>query len=83
MSAAEKRAGSVLGVGDGGDVVLPEDAVTQGFGILARRRSGKSNTLGVMEETFSERGDPWVCLDPVSAHWGIRYLDAGGRPGKA
>lgn len=83
MSAAEKRAASVLGVGDAGDVVLPEDAVTQGFGILARRRSGKSNTLGVMEETFSERGDPWVCLDPVSAHWGIRYLDAGGRPGKA
>jgi len=68
---------------DGTVLDLPLDAVTQGFGILARRRSGKSNLAGVMEETFCERGDPWVCLDPVSAHWGIRYADNHGQPGKA
>lgn len=67
----------------GKPLVLPEDAVTQGFAILARRRSGKSNLAGVMEETFCERGDPWICIDPVGAHWGIKYLDNNGRPGKA
>lgn len=71
-----------LGHGDAGDVLLPDDAVTQGFALLARRRSGKSNLAGVIEETFCERGDPWVVLDPVSAHWGIRYQDDHGQPGK-
>lgn len=72
----------MLGTSDEGAVSLPDDAVTQGFAVLARRRSGKSSLAGVIEETFCERGDPWVCLDPVSAHWGIRYLDDNGRPGK-
>lgn len=66
---------------DGLAVTLPEDAITQGFAILARRRSGKSQLAGVMQEVFCERGDPWVCLDPVSAHWGIRYRDQDERPG--
>ena len=54
-------------------IELHEDAVTQGFALLARRRSGKSYLAGVMMENFAERGDPFVVLDPVSAHWGIRY----------
>lgn len=66
---------------DGEEVQLPDDAVTQGFALLARRRSGKSSLAGVIEETFCDRGDPWVCLDPVSAHWGIRYFDDHGKPG--
>jgi hypothetical protein len=76
-----KQIGKLTSTGAG--VYLPEDAVTQGFAILARRRSGKSVTAGVMMETFCSRGDPWVCLDPASAHWGIKYRDADGRPGEA
>jgi len=76
-----KQIGKLTSTGAG--VYLPEDAVTQGFAILARRRSGKSQLAGVMEETFCARGDPWVCLDPASAHWGIKYRDEGARPGQA
>jgi len=68
---------------DGRALILPDDAVTQGFAILARRRSGKSTLAGVMEETFCARGDPWTCIDPVSAHWGIKYRDRHGQPGAA
>lgn len=76
------KSAMALGHAEGKGVVLPDDAVTQGFAILARRRSGKSTLAGVIEETFCERGDPWVVLDPVSAHWGIRYQDENGQPGK-
>ncbi len=73
-----------IGMLDSGcELILPEEAVTQGFAILARRRSGKSVLAGVMQEAFCRRGDPWVCLDPVSAHWGIKYRDAQGKPGKS
>lgn len=67
----------------GEPLILPEEAITQGFGILARRRSGKSVLAGTMQETFCRRGDPWVCLDPASAHWGIKYRDRRGQPGEA
>lgn len=65
----------------GATLDLPPDAATQGFAILARRRSGKSMLAGVMEETFCAAGVPWVCFDPVRAHWGIRYRDRRGQPG--
>ena len=68
---------------DGTPFTLPDDAVTQGFAMLARRRSGKSTLAGVMEETFCKRGDPWVAIDPVRAHWGIKYKDDNGQPGGA
>ena len=54
--------------GTGAKIDLPDDAVTQGFAILARRRSGKSSLAGVIEETLSSRGDPWVfVMSPLSA----------------
>ncbi len=65
----------------GATLQLPPDAATQGFAILARRRSGKSMLAGVMEEHFCAAGIPWVCFDPVRAHWGIRYRDRRGQPG--
>lgn len=79
MTIAPPRIGTTM---KGERLVLPDDAVTQGFAILARRRSGKSTLAGVMEETFCQRGDPWVCLDPVRAHWGIKYRDRAGQPGE-
>ena len=64
----------------GRKVKLHRDAVTQGYGILAKRGKGKSNLLGVMLEIFSSRKQKWVVLDPPDAHWGIRYArDAEGR----
>ncbi len=74
------KPGLIGSIVDDGPLVLPDDAVVQGFAILARRRSGKSTLAGVMEETFCQRRDPWVCIDPVSAHWGIRYRDDDGKP---
>jgi len=81
--AKPAKAATSLPIGatmDGESLVLPDDAVTQGFAILARRRSGKSTLAGVMEETFCQRGDPWVCFDPVRAHYGINYRDRAGQP---
>lgn len=58
---------------EGTEVVFPEDSVTQGFAVLARRRSGKSVLAGVFEETLLARKQSFVVLDPVAAHWGIKY----------
>lgn len=81
MKVKPKKIGELTSTGAG--VYLPEDAVTQGFALLSRRRSGKSVAAGKMMETFCSRGDPWVCLDAASAHWGIKYKDANGQPGEA
>lgn len=59
---------------------LPEDAVTQGFAILAKRGKGKTNLAADMEEEFLRQGQSIVVLDPPAAHWGIRYAaDEDGR----
>ena len=64
----------------GRKVKLHRDAVTQGFGILAKRGKGKSNLLGAMLEIFALRKQKFVVLDPPDAHWGIRYgRDSEGR----
>lgn len=57
----------------GEKVMLPDDMATQGFAYLARRRSGKSSAVGTVEEIMLEHGDPWICIDPAGAHWGIKY----------
>ena len=41
------------------------DAVTQTFGILAVRGSGKSNTAAVMAEGMAKAKLPFVVIDPV------------------
>jgi hypothetical protein len=65
----------------GPGIELPETAVTDGFGVLAKRGKGKTNLAGVMEEIFLRRGHSIVVLDPPDAHWGIRYeADDDGKP---
>jgi hypothetical protein len=60
---------------------LPEEAVTQTFGILAKRGAGKSNAAAVMAEEMFKAGLPFVVVDPVGAWWGLRSSSDGKGPG--
>jgi hypothetical protein len=65
----------------GGRLELSDDAITQGFAILAKRGKGKTVLAADMEEFFLARGESIVVLDPPAAHWGIRFAtDDSGRP---
>jgi len=59
------------------DLDLPIEAVTESFGILGQRGSGKSNTGVVMAEAMSAAGLPWVAIDPKGDWWGIRAAGTG------
>jgi hypothetical protein len=65
----------------GPDFSLPVDAVTSTFGILAKRRVGKSNAAVVMAEEMYDAGLPWVAVDPKGDWWGIRAAGDGKAPG--
>lgn len=51
---------------------LPIDAVTQTFGILAKRGVGKTYTASVMAEEMLNNGQQIVAIDPTGAWWGLR-----------
>ena len=63
------------------DIALPAEAVTQTFGILAVRGSGKSNTAAVMAEEMFDAGLPFVVIDPVGSWFGLRSSSDGKAPG--
>ncbi len=54
------------------DLVLPLDAITQTFAILAKRGSGKTYCALVMAEEMLKQGLPFVFVDPVGVCWGLR-----------
>lgn len=54
------------------DLALPLDAVTQAFGILARRGAGKSYLGKVLAEEMVGSGLQVVILDPLGAFFGLR-----------
>lgn len=61
---------------------LPIDAVTQTFGILAKRRAGKSYlTRRLAEQLFGPGGQQIVIVDPKGDWWGIRSAANGKDPG--
>jgi hypothetical protein len=62
---------------------FPDDAVTETFAILAKRRAGKSNAAVVMAEEMYDRGLPWVAIDPKGDWWGVRAAGDGQAPGLA
>ena len=62
---------------------LPNEAVTETFAILAKRRAGKSNAAVVMAEEMYDNGLPWVAIDPKGDWWGIRAAGDGKAPGLA
>lgn len=57
---------------------LPIDAVTQTFGIIARKGAGKTYAAMKMAEGMMEIGSQIVCLDPVGVWYGLR-LGADGK----
>ncbi len=61
--------------------ILPDDVLTHTMAILAKKGAGKSYAAGVIEEEFCKAGLPFVVLDPVGVHWGIRSTADGKRSG--
>lgn len=59
------------------DLVLPLNAVTSTFALLAKRRAGKSNAGRVMAEEMYAARLPFVAIDPIGAWWGLRYARDG------
>jgi hypothetical protein len=66
----------------GSKLYLPEDAVTQTFGIMGRKGSGKTYTAGVLAEGMLGLGAQVVVLDPVGNWFGLRLNRAGTGPSK-
>ena len=62
-------------------LILPADAVTRTFGILAVRGAGKSNTAAVLAEEMYKAGLPFVVIDPEGSWWGLRASADGLSPG--
>lgn len=62
---------------------LPLDAVTQTFGIIARKGAGKTYAAMKLAEELYRAGAPFVVLDPVGNWWGLRVDADGVSPGLA
>ncbi len=62
-------------------LILPLDAVTQSFALLAVRGAGKSNGAAVLAEEMYQVGLPWVVIDPKGDYWGLRSSQDGSGPG--
>jgi hypothetical protein len=54
------------------NLALPIEAVTQTFGILAKKGAGKTYTAAVMAEEMLKASQPVVVIDPTGAWWGLR-----------
>lgn len=64
-------------------LTLPEDAVTQTFGFIGRKGSGKSYGAGKLVELLVKAGNQVVVLDPVGNWHGLRVSADGRGPGLA
>ena len=76
-SAARPVEGLTLGPG----LVLPVEAVTETFAILAKRGAGKTYTAAVLVEEMMSAGLPVVIIDPVGVWWGLRSSADGTAEG--
>jgi uncharacterized protein len=63
------------------ELALPLDAVTQTFGVLAKRGSGKTYLGMVMAEEMIKAGLHIVAVDPLGVWWGLRSGADGTKPG--
>ena len=59
---------------DLGSIAIPGKFITKCCSILAKRGSGKTYLAGVLEEELAKAEYPFVVIDPMGAHWGIREL---------
>lgn len=71
----------MAGLKIGPGLSLPPEAVTETFGILAKRGVGKTYTAAVMVEEFVKAGLPVVIPDPIGVWWGLRSSADGKSPG--
>jgi hypothetical protein len=62
-------------------LVLPDEAVTQTFAIVAKRGMGKTNTATVMVEEMVKNNLPVIAIDPIGVWWGLRFSADGKKPG--
>lgn len=63
------------------DLKLPQEAVTQTFGILAKRGVGKTYTASVMTEEMLKAGLHVVVIDPIGVWYGLRSSADGKKAG--
>lgn len=63
------------------DLLLPLEAVTQTFAILAKRGVGKTHTAAVLTEELLKAGLQVVVLDPLDVWYGLRSSVDGERAG--
>lgn len=63
------------------DFMLPLEAVTSTFGLLAVRRAGKSNAAAVLAEELFRAKLPFVVIDPKGDWYGLRSSADGKGPG--
>lgn len=68
-----------LNIADG--LALPLEAVTQTFGIMAKRGSGKTYTASVMTEEMLKAGLHVVVIDPIGVWYGLRSSADGEKDG--
>ncbi len=71
----------VEGLTLGPGLVLPVEAVTETFAILAKRGAGKTYTAAVLVEEMMGAGLPVVIVDPVGVWWGLRSSADGTAEG--
>jgi len=64
-----------------GGFVLPVETATETLAILAKKRTGKSNTAVVMAEEMFTAGVQWVAVDPKGDWYGMRANFDGTGPG--
>jgi hypothetical protein len=57
-----------------GNISIPGKFLTKCCSILAKRGSGKTYLAGVLEEELAKAEYPFVVIDPMGAHWGIREV---------
>lgn len=60
---------------------IPDDAVTQTFGIVAQRGAGKTYLTCVVAEEMIGGGFATVILDPMGVYWGLRSSADGKSEG--
>jgi len=63
------------------NLALPQEAVTQTFGFIARKGAGKTYAAGKLAEELHGVGAPFVVLDPVGNWYGLRLSASGRKPG--
>jgi hypothetical protein len=62
-------------------LALPRDAVTQTFGFVGRKGSGKSYSASKFAEGLHSIRAPFVVIDPVGTWYGLRLAADGKKPG--